>query len=220
MATFTIYTIRHKATGKLYVGQTSQKPAARWRAHCSRGCGAGRSAIKAAIIRDGKDSFEFSVVASFQTLDEANVEERRLIAELCTLSPHGYNLEAGGREAYGLSDETRRKMSEAAKGRSGRGSRKQEDAAKAPSRTRSEAASARKRGPYKLSQEACKNISLSKLGNRCRATKVIRSDGVVFDTVNDAATALGVLRTSVSRVLGGQRKSIAGYGFSYARKEG
>jgi group I intron endonuclease len=133
-----IYVISNTVTGKQYVGQTLCGLKERWRKHWRRAeknkgdC----YAIGAAIRKYGKDSFaikvlrELPVDALQQEIDEA---EQAAIRDLGTLSPNGYNLEEGGKggrpcaeararqsaalKGKPLSEEHRRKLSEAQSGR-------------------------------------------------------------------------------------------------------
>ena len=52
--------------------------------------------------------------------------------------------------------------------------------------------------------------------NASRRRAVIRSDGERFETVKDAAAALGCGHSEVSGVLSGRRNTTHGYGFRYA----
>lgn len=45
---------------------------------------------------------------------------------------------------------------------------------------------------------------------------IIRSDGVVFDSMSEAARAIGKTQTAVFNVCKGIRKTAGGYGFKYA----
>lgn len=71
-----------------------------------------------------------------------------------------------------------------------------------------------KRG-YRTHPESIERMRLKQMGNKYHNTPVRRSDGVVYESVTAAAADLGVLRSSVSRVLIGMRKTIKGFTFSY-----
>lgn len=78
----------------MYVGQTTQEPVLRWRAHCSKKTD---SAIHKAITKYGKHNFVFEVICCANTIDDLNFLEVEFIAKLNTFSPNGYNLDMGGR---------------------------------------------------------------------------------------------------------------------------
>lgn len=81
--------------GKQYVGITWNKPESRWKEHSYRNCVIGH-----AIRKYGPD-MKYEVVSHFSERAEACVEEIRLIKELNTQAPHGYNITAGGDSAFG-----------------------------------------------------------------------------------------------------------------------
>lgn len=94
-----IYLIRHRETGKAYVGQTRRKLEVRFLGHqtCARDPKK-RSIqlISRAIHCHGWDAFDTSVLQECESLEELNLAEQQWIAELNTLSPAGYNLTTGG----------------------------------------------------------------------------------------------------------------------------
>jgi group I intron endonuclease len=89
-----LYLIRFK-NGKGYVGQTVQKLSQRIKDHLrsSSGC----KALKAALRKYGSDAWEVTILAIVSE-DELNAEECRLISELGTLAPSGYNILPGGEQ--------------------------------------------------------------------------------------------------------------------------
>ena len=127
---YTIYMHRNKTNGMCYVGQTRQKPEDRW----DWGCGykAKRGSLLGAAIKEfGWGNFEHIILETGLTAEEANAAERKYIAEYNTITPNGYNTESGGkigykfseyiiekernRKPWTLSEETKKKMSEARK---------------------------------------------------------------------------------------------------------
>lgn len=104
-------------SGKRYIGITSRKPKERWRG------GNGykdNPAFFNAIKKYGWESFEHEVLFTGLTREEASETERRLISKYDTTNKaNGYNIELGG---YGgghpTSDETKKKISDANRGRS------------------------------------------------------------------------------------------------------
>ncbi len=108
-----VYKITNTVNNKAYIGISMHEPTqGRIRHHLS---GRGNRVIANAVKKYGKDAFTYEVL-------EANVFDEFLpdlevayIANYNTVAPHGYNLTSGGESAKTLSEETRRKMSEAHK---------------------------------------------------------------------------------------------------------
>jgi len=107
-----IYMIRNKVNGKCYIGQTRRKKVEfRWYQHKNR-----PGIMKSAFDKHGVENFEFSVICEIPT-EELNAREILEIRERNTLYPNGYNLESGGNTNVITHPETRKKMSEANKGK-------------------------------------------------------------------------------------------------------
>ena len=105
-----IYQIRRLSDGKCYIGQ-SVNIRKRFSAHRTRPVGY----IDNAIQKHGIDSFAFEII---ELCDESILDQREIhwIAALDTIKPNGFNLTHGG-EGGRPSDEIRRKMSDAHKGK-------------------------------------------------------------------------------------------------------
>lgn len=109
-----LYILRNVTNGKCYVGQTIVPLKRRLKNHKISS-----SAIGNAIRKYGIDSFEIIEFAGIpeHLLDDL---ETGMIIKLNSVAPSGYNIMLGGqkkRHAPPVSDETRRKMSKAQKGK-------------------------------------------------------------------------------------------------------
>lgn len=105
-----IYGIYNKSNNKIYVGQTKQGYRKRFAQHIcpSNTCVALRNAIQ----KYGKDSFESELLDIAYSRYDANEKEKMWIAALKTFLPeNGYNLSMGG-VIGDFNAETLRKMSE------------------------------------------------------------------------------------------------------------
>jgi len=92
-----VYLIRNVINGKGYVGQTSRSAEARWIEHCREArYGTGCRSLHEAIREHGEDSFVVSVLYEAKNFEDLNEAEVRLIKELGTCNPDGYNLRLGG----------------------------------------------------------------------------------------------------------------------------
>lgn len=88
-----IYKITNCINGKMYIGQTIH-PNRRWTEHKQKARnGQDQFPIHLAIAKYGADNFTFEII---EWTEDFNNEERRLIQELNTLSPNGYNISEGG----------------------------------------------------------------------------------------------------------------------------
>ena len=88
-----VYVLRNKINGKRYVGQTSLTAQRRFRRHVTDARKT-NMILSRAILKYGDQSFE--IEQDIET-DDADALEIKLIEELKTLSPKGYNILAGGR---------------------------------------------------------------------------------------------------------------------------
>ena len=110
MDNYTVYMHRNKTNGKVYIGQTKQKPEKRW----ENGKGYETSnRFYNAILKYGWDGFEHIILYSNLTQEEANALEEELITQYHSQDEqYGYNIKAGGKNKK-HSEETKRKIGEA-----------------------------------------------------------------------------------------------------------
>lgn len=107
-----VYKAVCNSTGKMYIGQTVHSLEKRWIQHCVP-----RSSCKGlarAIKKYGKESFTVSIMSKASSLEELNHREQYYIRLFNTLAPNGYNLMTGGGNSY-LSEEAAKRKSEALK---------------------------------------------------------------------------------------------------------
>ena len=109
-----VYKITNTVNNKAYIGISIHEPEkGRIKDHLS---GRGNQLLANAIEKYGKDAFSHEVLEA-NVFDEFLSElEMAYIAKFNTVAPHGYNLSYGGKHGT-HSEETRRKISEAKKGK-------------------------------------------------------------------------------------------------------
>lgn len=86
------YKITNKINNKSYIGITIDFDK-RIKQHQNQKT---NSLIHKAIVKYGKDNFDYQILDKDLSLDEAEALEIKMIRELNTLSPNGYNLAKGG----------------------------------------------------------------------------------------------------------------------------
>jgi group I intron endonuclease len=107
-----IYLIRNLDNGKVYVGQTTQPMAARWKQHCSDAAFRRSYPLHLAIRKYGRDRFELVILAECSGQDELNRRESELVVEnRAGERGMGYNVRSGGDGGGPHSAETRMKQS-------------------------------------------------------------------------------------------------------------
>lgn len=110
---YCIYMHKNKVNGKVYIGQTNQKPEYRWGDNGKRyeNC----PHFFHAINKYGWDQFEHIILETNLTLNQANEREAYWIKHYnSTNKEKGYNIQAGGLNRN-VSNDTRQKLSEHAK---------------------------------------------------------------------------------------------------------
>lgn len=118
---YTIYKITNKTNGKCYIGYTSKKnPRHRFVEHISASNGPNyhKQNLHEAIRKHGEQNFTFEVLYQSSNREYTfRTKEQELIEEHNAMGPSGYNMARGGGGRGETSEETRKKMSNAAKGR-------------------------------------------------------------------------------------------------------
>jgi len=108
-----IYKITNNIDGMCYVG-CSKDIYKRWKGHLKKSSRNYR--ISNALQKYGKDNFTFEILLECPTMC-FDYWEQHYIAKFNCISPNGYNLTSGGEYRKEYSEETRKKISLAHKGR-------------------------------------------------------------------------------------------------------
>lgn len=100
-----------------YIGVTTRSVEKRWKyGHLQPG-GKGRSALKEAIKKYGKEAFTITHIASAKNAVDLSELEKILVSQYNTIAPNGYNLTPGGFENIVSSKEVRKKIADANRGK-------------------------------------------------------------------------------------------------------
>lgn len=112
---YNVYIHLNKNNNKIYVGITKQVPKKRWR----NGNGYKNNILfYRAIQKYGWDNFEHKILYEHLTKEEAEQKEIELIAQYkSNQKEFGYNIENGGNHQGNVSEETKRKIGIAHKGK-------------------------------------------------------------------------------------------------------
>lgn len=229
-----VYRIDNLLDGKFYIGVCSGGLRKRKREHlcCARTTWRGRSRLYSAIRKYGEHNFEFSVIADGMSQVEALAMEVRLI---CEMSP-AYNITIGGEGAVGakITEEGRKRLSEAAKSRPGywRGKKRPDMAAGAQDRllkrplrywagkkrdaatnvkiSQAKTGVPRRGGTQLMLATAAENMRRAARARR----KPVRclDDGLEFQSSTEASVYYGFHRTTVTRAI---RNDLKVYGKTF-----
>ncbi len=109
-----IYKITNKINGKVYIGQTIRPLQYRWKQHCNNKSNC--YALHNAIVKYGKENFTIEQIDIAIDRNELDLKEIFWIKFYDSMNPNkGYNLTSGGGHCE-FSEESRNKMSDARKG--------------------------------------------------------------------------------------------------------
>lgn len=182
---FCVYIHINNINGKVYIGQTCQKPESRW----NHGEGYKTSPhFYKAIQKYSWNNFSHQVLFDNLTAEEANKLEQQYIQLFDSTNPNkGYNLQPGGQNGL-HSQETKEKIRQNQLGE--------------------------KNSFYgkKHSEETKEKIGLSQMGNKHHAAKQVQciETKQIFDTLTEASIWLkgdSNFRGKISEVCRGKRKS-------------
>lgn len=114
-----VYKITNLFYGTSYIGQTVNTLRHRWLKHLSEATNKSKYPIHNAIRKYGPDAFDVEILCECNSKEEMDEIEKFCIILFDTKTPNGYNLTDGGEGWCGVrhSEESRRKISNAGKGR-------------------------------------------------------------------------------------------------------
>lgn len=226
MQTFKVY--KHTLfDGRAYIGITCQPLSRRWR----DGEGYKNSSyFYKAIQKYGWDAFEHEVLFDNLTEEEATAKEKELIAEYQTQDrAYGFNLTGGGEGLFNASSELRKRIGENSRrintGR--KGSEKQKEvASKRMTGSRNPNYKGRLMTPERIEQireigkrpkSAETRRKMSKSARKHRVMCV--ETGQVFESMKEAAEAMGVGYTTITCAIYDPHRRAAGYHWTTAPDE-
>ena len=202
---------RHIFTnGKSYIGITCVKPYYyRWRAGSSY---KSQPKMYNAILKYGWDNIQHEILFDDLSQEEANLKEQEMIEKYNSID-NGYNVSIGGGGTYGIpcSDETKKKISEANKGKpSPQGIKNLE-------KYRKEHGAWNKGGHLTPTQyEKISRERKERCNKAITAYNPITNEAVLhFDSCTEASKHLGVSKSCIARCAKGGRKTSAGYVWRY-----
>lgn len=113
-----VYKVTNQTNGKIYIGQTTQSLSKRKKNHRDDVVSGQMKCplLHNAMKKYGFENFVFESIDKAQNIDELNDLEMHYIKQFNSLVPNGYNLAIGGRNCS-PTEETRKKQSDAKKGR-------------------------------------------------------------------------------------------------------
>lgn len=226
---YCIYVHTNKINGKKYVGQTCQIPEQRWK----NGKGYHNNIyFTRAIQKYGWENFQHEIIKNNLSKEEADDIEKSLIKELNTLNPNGYNAKDGGsngrpseetrrklsesHKGYIPSDETRKKLSKASKGRKHSDETKKKiskinKGRKFSEEVRKKVSEAHKKNKTNEEPPKPKKKWKEKVVQYGEKYEFIRT----WDSMNDAAKALGISAKNISACCNGNRRKAGGFMWDY-----
>lgn len=218
---YTVYQHKNKINGKIYIGITSRKPEERWGSD-------GRNYktsphFYSAIQKYGWDNFEHNILFTNLSKEQACEKEQELIKYYNSMDREfGYNSTSGG-EFFVMNKETKEKISNAMMGnKNGLGHACSEE----KKRKISEAQKGRQfteEHKQKLSDSAknrhvpCSEEKKKKLSqNYPNKRKVYCEElDMVFESVQECGRYLNAPATNISKVCSGKGKTVKGYHLKY-----
>lgn len=195
-------------SGKVYIGITSTDVRRRW----SNGHGYGRNVyFTSAINKYGWENFNHEILFENLTKEEAEQKEIELIAFYKSdQREFGYNIDRGGNSIGKVSDETKRKQSEAKKGEKHHNYGKN-----LPKETRNKIGDGL-RG-RKLSDETKRKLSeANRVGQLYKSKKVMCIEtNCEYLSLRSASRETGIEHSSIMKCCQGKRKTAGGFHWQY-----
>lgn len=218
---YTVYKHRNKINGKVYIGITMQQPEKRWG---NNGINYKSSPhFYSAIQKYGWDNFDHVILFENLTHDEACLKEQELIKLYNSMDREfGYNSTSGG-DIFIMSEKARKKLSHSMMGnKNGLGhpcsdekKRKISEAQKG--RTFTEEHKQKLSGAAKQRHVPCSEEKKKKLSQNYPNKRKVYCEELdtIYDSVQECGRQLGIPATNITKLCNGRGKTLKGYHLRY-----
>ena len=216
---YTVYQHKNKINGKVYIGITSQKPEQRWR----NGEGYKSSPhFYSAIQKYGWDNFEHNILFVELTKEQACLKEQELIKEFNSMNrEYGYNSTSGG-DIFVMNEETKQKISQALIGNQNNLGHSCSEEKKKKISEAQKGREFTKEHKQKLSEAAknrhvpCSEEKKQTLKEKSHKKPVYCEElNKVFESVQECGRQLGIPATNITKLCNGRGKTLKGYHLRY-----
>ena len=218
---YIVYQHKNKINGKNYIGITMQEPEKRWGIN---GCNYKSSPhFYSAIQKYGWDNFEHNILFTNLTKEEACLKEQELIKQFNSMNrKFGYNSTSGG-DAFVMNEETRQKITQSMIGnKNNLGHPCSEEKKKKISKAQ-KGREFTEEHKQKLSEAAknrhvpCSEEKKQKLSQNYPNKKKVYCEELdrIFDSVQQCSKELEIPATNISKLCGGRGKTLKGYHLRY-----
>ena len=217
---YTVYQHKNKINGKVYIGITSQKPEQRWG---SQGCNYKSSPhFYSAIQKYGWDNFEHNILFTDLTKEQACLKEQELIKEYNSMNREfGYNSTSGG-DIFTMNEETKQKISQAMMGNQNNLGHPCSEEKKKKISNAQKGREFTEEHKQKLSEAAknrhvpCSEEKKQILKEKSHKKPVYCEElDKIFESVQECGRQLGIPATNISKLCNGRGKTLKGYHLRY-----
>ena len=217
---YIVYQHKNKINGKIYIGITSQKPEDRWG---SQGCNYKSSPhFYSAIQKYGWDNFEHNILFTELTKEQACLKEQELIKEYNSMNREfGYNSTSGG-DIFIMNEETKQKISQAMMGNQNNLGHPCSEEKKKKISNAQKGREFTEEHKQKLSEAAknrhvpCSEEKKQILKEKSHKKPVYCEElDKIFESVQECGRQLGIPATNISKLCNGRGKTLKGYHLRY-----
>ena len=217
---YIVYQHKNKINGKVYIGITSQKPEQRWG---SQGCNYKSSPhFYSAIQKYGWDNFEHNILFVELTKEQACLKEQELIKEYNSMNREfGYNSTSGG-DIFTMNEETKQKISQAMMGNQNNLGHPCSEEKKKKISNAQKGREFTEKHKQKLSEAAknrhvpCSEEKKQILKEKSHKKPVYCEElDKIFESVQECGRQLGIPATNISKLCNGRGKTLKGYHLRY-----
>ena len=217
---YIVYQHKNKINEKVYIGITSQKPEQRWG---SQGCNYKSSPhFYSAIQKYGWDNFEHNILFTELTKEQACLKEQELIKEYNSMNREfGYNSTSGG-DIFTMNEETKQKISQAMMGNQNNLGHPCSEEKKKKISNAQKGREFTEEHKQKLSEAAknrhvpCSEEKKQILKEKSHKKSVYCEElDKIFESVQECGRQLGIPATNISKLCNGRGKTLKGYHLRY-----
>ena len=208
------YRTTNSTTGDFYIGKRSTKLYSDWYADPYLGSGL---RLNHAIKKHGKENFSKVILCYAETKDENAENEKMFLGDLWQRDDC-YNLKAGGEGGSGpCSEEAKRKMSEAKKGKKLSEETKKKMSETKKGKKRSEEIKRKISKAHKGKKHSKEHIKKMSEALKIPVVQYSKEGEFIkeWDSATDAAEELGISRSNISTACRGRQKSSGGFVWRY-----